>query len=84
MESVYFLVILTMLACWVITGIAVWHWGPGIRQRSVRCPEKNRRATILAEQVEGDFNCLRVVDVKACSLLPGEILTCDRECMRGL
>jgi hypothetical protein len=84
MESIYALVILTMLACLAVAGFAIWNWGPGIHQRSVRCPEKNRRAKILAEQVEGDFCCLRVVDVKACTLVPGEILTCDRECMSRL
>jgi hypothetical protein len=84
MESAYVLLVLAMLACLVITGIAIWNWGPGIRARSVRCPEKNRRATILAEQAEGDFCCLRVAEVKGCSLVPGEILTCDRECLREL
>lgn len=84
MDSVYASVVLIMLTCWTITGYVIWKWGPGIRQRSVQCPEKNLRAKVLAEQVEGDFNCLRVVDVKGCSLVAGEMLTCDRACLRQL
>ncbi len=84
MESAHILVLLIMLACLCVTGLAIWQWGPGIRKRSVHCPEKNRWAKVLAEQVEGDFCCLRVVDVRSCSLVPGEILTCDRQCIRRL
>ena len=84
MNNDFLLVIAFMLTCWAITAYLIWKWGPGIRPRTVQCPEKNRDAEILAEQVEGDFSCLRVVDVKQCSLVPGEILTCDRSCMRRL
>jgi hypothetical protein len=84
MEGVYVLISLTLFACLVITGVAIWNWGPGIRKRSVFCPEKKRRARILAAQVEGDFACLRVVDVKRCSLVPGDMLTCDRQCLTRL
>ena len=84
MENDFVLVVAFMLTCWAITGYLIWKWGPGVRTRSVQCPEKNKDAEVLAEQVEGDFNCLRVVDVKRCSLVPGEILTCDRGCLRQL
>ena len=84
MDSVYPLVVLIMVACWTIAGYLIWKWGPGLRRRTVLCPEKNLRAKVLAEQIEGDFNCLRVVDVKSCSLLAGEVLTCARGCLRQL
>lgn len=84
MNNNFLLVVAFMLICWAITAYVIWKWGPGIRPRSVQCPEKNHNAEILAEQVEGDFNCLRVVDVKCCSLVPGEMLTCDRGCLRQL
>lgn len=81
MPTNYALVVLFMLASFVLTGLAIWKWGPGVHSQTVRCPEKNRRARILAEQVEGDFCCLRVVGVQRCSLLPGEILKCDQLCL---
>ena len=84
MANDYVLVVAFMLTCWAIAGYLIWKWGPGIRKRSLQCPEKHLTAEILAEQIEGDFNCLRVVDVKGCSLMAGEILTCDRACLRGL
>lgn len=84
MHNDFVLVIAFMLTCWAITAYVIWKWGPGIRPRTVQCPEKNRNAQIIAEQVERDFNCLRVVEVKGCSLVPGEILTCDRGCLRHL
>jgi hypothetical protein len=83
MDSVYPIVVI-MLVCWTIAGYVIWKWGPGMRRRSVQCPEKKLSAKVLAEQVEGDFSCLRVVDVKSCSLVAGEILTCDRSCLRYL
>lgn len=84
MENDYVLVVAFMLTCWAIVGYLIWKWGPGIRKRSVQCPEKNLQAEVLAEQSEGDFNCLRVADVKRCSLMAGELLTCDRACLRRL
>jgi hypothetical protein len=84
MNSVTPYVVVIMLVCWTIAGYLIWKWGPGLRKRTVQCPEKNLRARILAEQVEGDFNCLRVVDVKGCSLIAGDMLTCARGCLRQL
>lgn len=84
MDKEFTLVVWFILTSLAVTGYLIWKWGPGIRPRAVKCPEKGCRAEILAEQVEGDFNCLRVVDVKRCSLVPGEMLTCDRGCLRQL
>jgi hypothetical protein len=82
--EVMIVVVALMLGAWAVAGYAIWKWGPGVRRRSVRCPEKGAMASVIAEQREGDFGCLRVVDVKACSLVAGDILTCDRECMARL
>jgi hypothetical protein len=84
MNTAGVLTLLFMVCFWGVTIYMIWKWGPGIRRRSVRCPEKNLRAEVLALQEEGDFNCLRVTDIKACSLVPGELLTCDRECMERM
>lgn len=70
-----------MLGTWTVAAFAIWKWGPGIRRRSVRCPEKGVLAEVMADQQEGDFGCLRVVDVRRCSLVPGDMLNCERECM---
>ena len=72
------------LAVWVVVGYTIWKWGPGLRKRSARCPEKNISAMVLAEQRESEFGCLRVVDVKACSLFPGTPLACDKQCIARL
>ncbi len=72
------------LAVWTVVGYAIWKWGPGLKNRRVRCPEKNTSATVLAEQRESEFGCLRVADVKACSLLPGSALACEKQCVARL
>jgi hypothetical protein len=69
------------LVLWVIVGYAIWRWGPGLRQRSVRCPLLKRRARILADQQEADFGSLVMVDVKSCSLASGPARTCSKECV---
>ncbi len=71
-------------AVWTMVGYAIWKWGPGVRKRRVRCPEKQASATVFAVQRESEFGCLRVIDVKACSLLPGTPLACDKQCLARL
>ncbi len=78
------LVAILALVIWSAAGYAIWHWGPGLRRRGVRCPEKNTFAEVLADQRESEFGCLRVVDVKTCSLLPGAPLACGKECLAKL
>jgi hypothetical protein len=78
------LLMAVILACWAIAGYAIWKWGPGLRKRWVRCPEKKVRATVLADQREAEFGCLRVVDVMACSLFSGKPLSCGKECLTHL
>ena len=65
---------------WAIAGYSIWKWGPGLRKRSVRCPERKLRATVLADQREAEFGSLRVVDVKACSLLTPAQQECLKQC----
>jgi len=65
---------------WAIAGYLIWKWGPGLRKRSVRCPERKLRATVLADQREAEFSCLRVVDVKECSLLTPAHPDCAKQC----
>jgi hypothetical protein len=66
---------------WGIAGWAIWQWGPGLRNRSVRCPVLKRRAKVLADQREAEFGSLMVVDAKSCSLAPGQALTCSKGCL---
>lgn len=74
-----------MLACWAVAAYAIWKWGPGVRKRSVRCPEKKLKANVLANHREAEFACIRATDVKACSLLPtGGVLTCSKACLARL
>jgi len=66
--------------CWVVAGYAIWKWGPGLRKRFVRCPERKLRATVLADQREAEFGSLHVVDVHACSLLTPVQSHCSKQC----
>ena len=65
---------------WTVAGYAIWKWGPGLRKRSVRCPERKVRATVLADQREAEFGSLQVADVKECSLLPPGQVNCSKQC----
>ena len=65
---------------WTIASYAIWKWGPGLRKRSVRCPERKARASVLADQREAEFGSLRVVDVKECSLLTPAQMNCSKQC----
>ncbi len=72
--------IVGVLVCWAVTTYSIWKWGPGLRRRSVRCPEQKRRARVLADQREAEFGSLHVVDVKACSLLTPARPDCSKQC----
>ena len=80
MNSIIALEISGVLICWVVLAHAIWKWGPGLRRRSVRCPEKRVAARVLADQREGDFGCLRAMDVKECSLLANAPVACSKSC----
>ncbi|MBI4165833.1 MAG: hypothetical protein HY508_08880 [Acidobacteria bacterium] len=69
---------------WMVSAYAIWKWGPGSRPRSVRCPESGKKASVLAVQQEPEFGCLRVMDVRKCSLIPGQMLSCEKTCLARL
>lgn len=81
MDSILALEIAGVAAAWTVTGFTIWKWGPGLRKRSVACPNKKRTARVLADQREAEFGCLQVVDVETCSLIPGQQLNCGKECI---
>jgi hypothetical protein len=70
--------------CWAVTGYAIWKWGPGLRRRFVRCPERKQFASVLADQREAEFGSLHVVDVKACSLVTSAPINCSKQCATRL
>ena len=39
----------------VVAGYAIWQYGPGMRERSVRCPVLKKRAKVLVDQRERAF-----------------------------
>jgi len=84
MDSIFLLEAATILGCWAVASYVIWKWGPGLRNRSVRCPEKKLSARVMAQQREAEFGCLRVADVKSCSLFPGMTLTCTKACTARL
>jgi len=81
LDAAQVLAMAAVAGAWGVFAYTVRRWGPGRRRRSVRCPEKKRRARLVVEQREGDFGSLRVVDVDACSLLPEGPVTCGKECL---
>jgi len=84
MNAIIVLEIIGVVVCWTLLAYAIWKWGPGFRKRSVRCPEKRVGAKVLAEQREGEFGCLRVVEVKECSLLGNAPVECGKGCLARL
>jgi hypothetical protein len=84
MNGIIALEISGVVVCWTILAYAIWKWGPGLRKRSVRCPEKRVGAKVLVEQREAEFACLRAVDVKACSLFGNTPVACGKGCMARL
>ena len=81
MDSIIALEIATVLAAWAVVVFTIWKWGPGLRKRSVTCPNTKRAARVLADQREAEFGCLRVVDVRTCSLIPSQVLSCGKDCI---
>lgn len=53
-----------------------------VRPAPKKCQGESAR--VVVELREGDFGSLRVADVNACSLFPGEPLACDKECLARL
>ena len=84
MNTLIALEVCGVLLCWVLVARAIWKWGPGLRRRSVHCPEKEVATKVLADQREADFACLRVLDVKECSLLKSVPVTCSKGCIGQL
>jgi hypothetical protein len=84
MDTAQWVAFATVLAWWMVAALAVWRFGPGMHLRSVRCPVKKTRAMVAAEEHEVGFASLRVLDVTACSLYPGQRLACGKECLAHL
>jgi len=82
MNGIILLETFGVLVCWAALAHVIWKWGPGLRRRSVQCPEKQRPAQVVADQREAEFNCLRVVGVSDCSLVGN--LPCSKGCMTQL
>jgi len=81
MDPIIALEIAGVFAAWAVAAFTIWKWGPGFRKRSVTCPNTKRTARVLADQREAEFGCLRVVDVRTCSLLPSQVLACGKDCI---
>lgn len=84
MDALVGLEIGAVAVAWGLVFRSIRRWGPGQANRRVRCPEKRLRARVHVEQREGDFGTLQATDVTACSLLPDQPLTCDKDCLRQL
>ena len=81
MDTIIALELAGVLAAWGVAAYSIWRWGPGLRKRSVTCPNTKRTARVLADQREAEFGCLRVADVETCSLIPSQVLSCGKGCL---
>jgi len=78
-----------VLIAFTVVGYAIWQYGPGVRERSVRCPLLKKRAKVLADQREANSYCsyagLEAVDLTYCSFMNGPLgFKCSKECLRNL
>lgn len=78
------LAIAVVLLAWMAAAFAVRRWGPGLVRRHVRCPEQQRRATVLTMQMEAGYGAIRTSDVLACDLLGNGPVTCGKKCLARL
>jgi len=67
-----------------VAGYAIWQWGPGFRTRVVKCPMLELGAEVLVDQREAEFGNLKFTDIRRCSLLKGEQVNCEKECLARL
>ncbi len=84
MDPIMILEVGAVVLCWIIAAYAIWKWGPGLRKRSVKCPEKRLRARVVADQREAEFGCVGAADVTDCSLTSDRPLSCGKECLSHL
>lgn len=73
-----------LLMIWLVVGLAIRRWGPGVARHTVRCPETRTSARISVQYTESGFGAVRAQDVVACSLFAGGPVTCDRACLSRL
>lgn len=81
MDPLLLLVLGCVLLAWLLVVISMRGYGPGANRRRVRCPEKNRTATLTVMYVEPEFGAVRALDVIECSLLKGGPVTCEKKCL---
>lgn len=84
MTSQFVLAILVALGFLLVAGYAIWQWGPGLRTRTVKCPELKLGADVLVDQREAEFGNLKFTDIKRCSLLKDRPVDCGKECLAKL
>ena len=84
MDETQIAAFLVVALWWMIAATAILRWGPGNVTRWVRCPSEKVRAQVRVQQGESDFGSLLVLDVSACSLMPGPVVTCGEECLAHL
>ncbi len=74
-----------VLVAWGGVAFVIRHWGAGFPARSVRCPDKDVRATISTYAYTTDgWGTAVERDVLQCSLLGEGPVTCDKKCLSQL
>jgi len=84
MDTIILLEVAGVIAAWAVVAFTIWRWGPGLRRRTVSCPNLKVHAQVVANQREAEFGCLRVHDIQSCSLIPDVLLDCKKECLARL
>jgi hypothetical protein len=86
MSDVFLLLAAALVVlAWIGVAYVIRHWGAGFGARSVRCPHKDRRATISTfSHVRNGWGTVVDREVLQCSLLGSGPVTCDKSCLTQL
>lgn len=85
LQTDFFFAATGIVLAWAVLALVIRNWGTGFPNRSVRCPERDVRATIsTACHTTNGWGRGVQKDVLACSLLPGKPVTCSKSCLAQL
>ena len=70
-----------VLLLWLVVGLAVRRWGPGVSKHLVRCPETKSLARVSFVYKEAGFGSVQATDVTRCSLFGSGPVACDKHCL---
>ena len=80
----FILVISLLILLWAVAITYIRNVGPGKVFRTVLCPEKKQRASLVVLFKEPIWGRLEATDVVSCSLLEKGPVSCGKQCLAKL